>query len=53
LLESAYEACLEHDLMLRGLRFERQKPLPVRDESVTLECGYQPFRPSVFLLNFL
>lgn len=28
LLESAYEACLYHELVTRGLRVERQKPLP-------------------------
>ena len=41
LLESAYETCLEHELVLRGLRVERQKPLPVRYKGVTLECGYR------------
>jgi GxxExxY protein len=29
LLESAYEECLCHELDLRGLLYERQKPLPV------------------------
>jgi len=29
LLESAYEECLCHELSLRGVVFERQKPLPV------------------------
>lgn len=29
LLESAYEACLVHELAQRGLSLERQKPLPV------------------------
>ena|SRR5436190_22068545 len=41
LLESVYDACLERELLLRGLRFERQKPLPVRYKGVTLECGYR------------
>ena len=27
LLKSAYELALEHDLLLRGLRVERQKPV--------------------------
>lgn len=29
LLESAYEECLCHELVLRGIGIERQKPLPV------------------------
>ena len=29
LLESAYEKCLCHELNLRGLKFERQKPIPL------------------------
>jgi GxxExxY protein len=28
LLESAYEQCLAHELALRRLRFERQRPVP-------------------------
>ena len=39
LLESAYEACLAHELTLRGLSFERQKALPVSYKGVQLECG--------------
>ena len=30
LLESAYEACLFHELSLRGLKAERQKSIPKR-----------------------
>jgi GxxExxY protein len=41
LLESAYEACLAYELMQRGLRIERQKPLPVTYGDVKLECGYR------------
>jgi GxxExxY protein len=41
LLESAYEECLCHELALAGLRFERQKPLPVSYKSVRLDCGYR------------
>lgn len=41
LLESAYEECLSHELRLVGLRFERQKPLPVVYKDVKLECGYR------------
>ncbi len=41
LLESAYEECLCHELRLRGLHFERQKPLPVVFKGVMLDCGYR------------
>ena len=40
-MESAYEACLEDELLERGLRCERQKPLPVLDRGVRLGCGYR------------
>jgi GxxExxY protein len=40
LLESAYEECLCHELSVRGIPFERQKPLPVVYKSVRLDCGY-------------
>jgi GxxExxY protein len=32
LLESAYEECLCHELKLRGLSFERQKPVPIESQ---------------------
>jgi GxxExxY protein len=41
LLESAYEQCLCHELSLRGLRCERQVPLPVEYKGVRLDCGYK------------
>ena len=41
LLESAYEACLTHEMTRSDLRFERQKELPVRYKEVTLNCGYR------------
>ena len=41
LLESAYEACLEYELIKMGLKVERQKPLPIIYEEVHLECGYR------------
>ena len=41
LLESAYEACLQYELIRSGLRVEAQKPLPLVYESVKLECGYR------------
>ncbi|HQI87205.1 MAG TPA: GxxExxY protein [Anaerolineae bacterium] len=41
LLESAYEECLCHELGLRGLPYERQKPLPVVYKGVHLDAGYR------------
>lgn len=41
LLESAYETCLAYELQLRGLKIERQKPMPVYYKDVSLECGYR------------
>jgi GxxExxY protein len=41
LLESAYEECLAREFALRGIAFERQKPLPLVYKDVKLECGYR------------
>jgi GxxExxY protein len=41
LLESAYEACLLHELRKRDLTVEAQVPLPIVYDSVHLEIGYR------------
>jgi GxxExxY protein len=41
LLENAYEACLEYELLDRGFAVERQHPLPVRYRGVTVDCGFR------------
>jgi GxxExxY protein len=41
LLESAYETCLEYELLDRGIGVERQVPQPVIYRGVRLECGYR------------
>jgi GxxExxY protein len=41
LLESAYEECMCHELTLRGLSYERQKPLPIIFKTKKLDCGYR------------
>jgi GxxExxY protein len=41
LLESAYEACLEHELRCRGMGVERQKTLPVRYGEIFVDAGYR------------
>jgi GxxExxY protein len=42
LLESAYEECLCEELDHRGLKYIRQKPLPVVYKGRKLDCGYRP-----------
>ena len=41
LLESAYEACLQYELLKVGLRAEAQKRLPLVCETIKLERGYR------------
>ncbi len=41
LLESAYEECLCYELNQMGLRFERQRQLPVAYKGLRLDCGYR------------
>jgi len=41
LLESTYEECICHELIQRGISFERQKPVPVIYKEVKLDCGYR------------
>lgn len=41
LLESAYEECLCRELYLRGLKFERQRNLPLEYKGIKLDCGYR------------
>ena len=41
LLESAYEDCLCHELALRHIRFEKQKPIPLVYKGTKLACGFR------------
>ncbi len=41
LLESAYEACLFHELVLRGFQVDRQKALPILYKGVKVDAGYR------------
>jgi len=41
LLESAYQECMARELMLRGMPFCRQLPLPVIYKGVELDCAYR------------
>jgi GxxExxY protein len=41
LLESTYEACLAHELQVRGLSAQKQMPLPIVYKEVRLDCAYR------------
>jgi GxxExxY protein len=41
LLESAYEACLAHELTKRGLVVEKQKAQPVFYDGISIDVGYR------------
>ncbi len=41
LLESAYAACLRHELVKRGLRVYSEVPVPVTYDGIKLEAGYE------------
>ncbi len=40
-LESTYLACMCRELTLRGISFERERPLPVMYKGERLDCGYR------------
>lgn len=41
LLESAYEACLAHELSARGVPFTRQQQMPIEYKGQKLDAGYR------------
>jgi GxxExxY protein len=41
LLESAYETCMEHELLKRGYQVERQKSQPVFYDGIIIDVGYR------------
>ena len=41
LLEGAYEACLAHELRMRGMQVRTQVSVPIRYDGVELEVGYR------------
>lgn len=41
LLESAYLACMAHELSLRGISFHMEEELPVIYKGVRIDCGYR------------
>jgi len=41
LLESVYSQCLARELLVRGIPFQRERPLPLEYKGFRLECGYR------------
>jgi GxxExxY protein len=41
LLESTYQSCLGYEFVQKGMRFERQVPVPVVYKGTALDCGYR------------
>jgi GxxExxY protein len=41
LLESTYESCLEHELIAKGHKVERQRGVPIVYRGLRLDCGYR------------
>ena len=41
LLESCYRECLCRELLVRGMSFEKERPLPLEYKGIRLECGYR------------
>lgn len=40
LLESTYEECFHYELLLSGLKIQRQVPIPVVYKEVEMKCGF-------------
>ncbi len=41
MLETCYEACLEHELLKRGFKVGRQLVLPVIFDGAKVDCGFR------------
>jgi GxxExxY protein len=41
LLESAYEACLAHELTLRDIPYRQQVSVPILFKGARMDCGYR------------
>jgi GxxExxY protein len=41
LLESTYEVCLMHELAQKGLKVDKQVPIPIIYKDVRLDAGYR------------
>ena len=50
LLESTYRDCLCQDLLVRGIPFQREVPVPLEYKGIALQCG---FRLDIVVANFV
>ena len=41
LMERVYQTCLAYELDVRGIKWEREKPLPIVYKGTQLDCGYR------------
>ncbi len=41
LLESAYQACFTHELELRGVRYQKELPVPLNYKGKRIEVGFR------------
>ncbi len=41
LMESAYQKCLAHELMLEEISFVFEYPVPIHYKEIHLDCGYR------------
>lgn len=41
LLETAYQTCLAYELLQRGLRVEKEVPVPVMFKGIRMDCGFR------------
>jgi GxxExxY protein len=41
LLESAYETCVQHELVIRGFAVERQRPVPISYKRCQVDAAYR------------
>ena len=41
LLESAYQMCFMHELSLRGLKYQKELPVPLHYKGIRIEVGFR------------
>jgi GxxExxY protein len=51
LLETVYEVVLAHELYERGLKVERQVPIPIRVRGMKFEEGFRAYRSAPVVMS--